>query len=569
MKIPLYQFEQFIDETILKRGLTYFRTGLVEDPEELSPGFFEAIVEGSESYRVTVTIQNETITDHSCTCPYDMGPVCKHIAALLFALQAETLGIKKQNKITAVKNSTEKTIKKGRKTVIEQVDEILTKLPPNHIADFIREQCIKDPAFRRLFIARFISLFEGESNAVYAQQVKAILNSAKGRHGFIEWNRAGSVGKAVYELLINARKQLEVKNYQTVLMISCAVLEEMFKALQFADDSDGDIGGSVSEAMEILFLVSEEELPEENRKWLFDYTLSAIKKRIYDGWDWDLDMFALAANLVKGEKEASILLELIESMAFSEYMEKHVQEIRVKALRKSGRKEEAEAFEAKHLNNPIFRGQAIKKSIASGDLDKAEQIAQEGIKQDKKDKPGLADDWVDWLLKIAQERNDRKMIITHARYLFDKANRDHKYYYRILKENIDPAEWPSFADELIHQLSDQRRWSDPHLVAWICIEEERWDILLTVCDRSFTINGVQEYEKHLAKHYPEELAAIYKRKILELLERSTGRNQYQEAARFIRRMKKIGAASQASELITFLKQKYPQRRALLEELGMI
>jgi hypothetical protein len=280
-------------------------------------------------------------------------------------------------------------------------------------------------------------------------------------------------------------------------------------------------------------------------------------------------MFALAANLVKGEKEASVVLELIESKAFSEYMERHVQEIRVKILRKSGRKEEADAFEAKHLNNPIFREQAIKKAIADKDLDKADRIAQEGIKQDRKDKPGLADDWVDWLLKIAQKRNDRKMIISHARYLFNQANRDHKYYYKILKETVDQAEWLSFTDELIRQLSDQKRWGDPHLVAWICVEEERWEPLLKVCDRGFTLSGVQEYEKHLAKHYPEELAAIYKRKILELLDRSTGRNHYQEAARFIRRMKKIGAASQASELITFLKQKYPQRRALLEELEMI
>jgi len=569
MKIPLNQFEQYIDETILKRGLSYFKKGLVEDPEELSPGFFEAIVEGSESYRVTVSIKNEIITDHSCTCPYDLGPVCKHIAALLFALQAEKLGINKQNKITAAKNSTEMTRKKGRKTVIEQVDEILTKLPPNHIAEFIREQCIQNPAFRRLFIARFITQFEGESKAVYAQQVKAILNSAKGRHGFIEWNRAGAVGKAVYEMLVNARKQLEVKNYQTVMLISCAVLEEMFKALQFADDSDGDIGGGVSEAVEILFLVSEEDLPEENRKWLFDYTISAIKKRLYNGWDWDLDMYALAANLMKGEKEASVLLGLIESMAFSEYMERHVQEIRVKILRKSGRNAEADAFEAKHLNNPIFREQAIKKAIAANDLDKAGQIAQEGIKQDKKDKPGLVGDWVDWLLKIAQKRNDRQMIITHARYLFDMANRDHKYYYKILKETVDQAEWPSFTDELIRQLSDHRRWGDPYLLAWICIEEEKWETLLKVCDRGFTLGGVLEYEKHLAKHYPEELAAIYKRKILELLDRSTGRNHYQEAARFIRRMKKIGATAQAEQLVGEIKQKYPQRRALLEELEKV
>ncbi len=43
MNIPLDQFEQIIDDTILKRGLNYFRKGLVEEPEKLSHGCFEAL----------------------------------------------------------------------------------------------------------------------------------------------------------------------------------------------------------------------------------------------------------------------------------------------------------------------------------------------------------------------------------------------------------------------------------------------------------------------------------------------------------------------------------------------
>jgi uncharacterized Zn finger protein len=93
MNIPLDQFEQIIDDTILKRGLQYFRKGLVEEPEELSHGEFEAIVLGSEPYRVTVTIRDGEVTNHTCSCPYDMGPVCKHVVAVLFVLQEESLGL--------------------------------------------------------------------------------------------------------------------------------------------------------------------------------------------------------------------------------------------------------------------------------------------------------------------------------------------------------------------------------------------------------------------------------------------------------------------------------------------
>ncbi|MDP4282482.1 MAG: SWIM zinc finger family protein [Bacteroidota bacterium] len=526
MNIPLDQFEQIIDETILKRGLNYFWQGRVEEPEELSPGCFETTVQGSEPYRVTVTVQDRKVTDYSCTCPYDMGPVCKHVAALLFALQEESLGLQKHKKKNSSASSRKKGIQKGRKTVAEQVDEILNHLSPELQTDFIREQCLRDPSFRRIFIAQFTRYLEGESKAVYAQQVKAILQSSKGRGGYIEWNKTAAVGKAVFNMLVNSRKHLELRNYQTALFISSAVLEEMVKALQFADDSDGDIGGNIQEAIELLYQAAAKDLPEENRKWLFDYTLTTVKKRLFEGWDWDLHMMSIAAEVMKGEKEASILLNLIESVPFSEYEEERVQEIISTILRKSGRNAEAEEFEASNMKNPAFRGQAIKRAMDNGNLEKAKEIAQEGIQQDQKDKPGLADDWVDWLLKIALKQKDQKEVIARARYLLFKPNRDHGHYYKILKSEVDANKWSSFIDDLIKQLSDVGRWSDSHFLAWICIEEERWKTLLEVCERNFTLQGIQEYEKYLANLYPEELSDIYRRRIIELVERHADRNHY-------------------------------------------
>lgn len=52
MKILLDNFEQEIDETILKRGLSYFKNNKVTDFFEKAPGEFEAIVEGNENGRV-------------------------------------------------------------------------------------------------------------------------------------------------------------------------------------------------------------------------------------------------------------------------------------------------------------------------------------------------------------------------------------------------------------------------------------------------------------------------------------------------------------------------------------
>jgi hypothetical protein len=43
MQIPLHHFEDFIDETILRRGLSYFKKGQVHEPEGIRTGEYEAI----------------------------------------------------------------------------------------------------------------------------------------------------------------------------------------------------------------------------------------------------------------------------------------------------------------------------------------------------------------------------------------------------------------------------------------------------------------------------------------------------------------------------------------------
>jgi len=569
MNIPLNHFEQLIDEAILKRGLDYYRKGLVEEPEELSPGCFEAIVQGSEPYRVILTIQNETVTDYSCSCPYDLGPVCKHVVSLLFALQNESLGIKPRARKKTNGRIGDQAVKAGRKTVSEQIDEILKPLPHEALADFIKEVCMGNPDFRRIFISRFASQAKGESRAVYLSQVRAILQSAKGRGGFIEWGRTTAVGRAVMGFLEGAKRNLQSGNYHSAILISIAVLEEMVKAIQYSDDSDGDIGGCADEAMEILAQVSKSGLPEEQRNFLFEYAVTVFKKGLFEGWDWHLGIISLAVELLKEPEEADKLIRILESAPHSEYEHERFQEMILAVLRKSGRNKEADAFMSGNMQNPRFRSQAIENAIKKGELKKAEELAKEGIKVDRKDKPGQADIWIDCLLKIAMKQKDREAVITHARYLLPQPNRDHRQYYGILKSYVHENQWTSFVDKLIRDIAAKDRWSNSVLLAWICIQEERWKELLNVISQHFTLHGIQEYEKYLKDKYSGELADLYKKGILELLDRATGRNHYQEATRYIRRMKKIDEVQKAEELIAQLQKKYPQRRALIEELERV
>lgn len=71
---------------ILERGRTYFDEGRVSALEHTEDGY-TATVEGTEEYEVEILLDEDSIEDMICDCPYaENGNACKHMAAVLFAV---------------------------------------------------------------------------------------------------------------------------------------------------------------------------------------------------------------------------------------------------------------------------------------------------------------------------------------------------------------------------------------------------------------------------------------------------------------------------------------------------
>jgi uncharacterized Zn finger protein len=85
--MTITRFEAEIDEKILERGLDYYQDGQVRSLE-FDGTYWTAEVSGSEDYTVTIEVSRSgKIKGMECDCPYDWGPVCKHEAAVLYALR--------------------------------------------------------------------------------------------------------------------------------------------------------------------------------------------------------------------------------------------------------------------------------------------------------------------------------------------------------------------------------------------------------------------------------------------------------------------------------------------------
>ena len=83
------------------------------------------------------------------------------------------------------------------------------------------------------------------------------------------------------------------------------------------------------------------------------------------------------------------------------------------------------------------------------------------------------------------------------------------------------------------------------------------------------LENIQKNESYLTKDYQNELIEMYKEKLLVYVENFIGRNHYVKACTYLRQMKKIGGNEEAEALVEIFRKKYPQRKALLDELNLV
>ena len=84
----LLDLEKHIDGIILARGWEYYRGDCIKSVEKKGKNNYTAVVAGTYDYNVTIGLGDDgDVLFSDCNCPYDLGPHCKHEAAVLYALR--------------------------------------------------------------------------------------------------------------------------------------------------------------------------------------------------------------------------------------------------------------------------------------------------------------------------------------------------------------------------------------------------------------------------------------------------------------------------------------------------
>ena len=436
---------------------------------------------------------------------------------------------------------------------------------------FIIEQCKQDKKFRNFFLVTFGHINQKLDAEFYRNQIKEIVKASSDKHGFIDWHNMKYLNRALESLIEKLESYKLSNNFEQAFFLSATLLEEMTKAFDFADDSNGDIGYFVDTALEALHdIVSSDNLDATLKKEIFEYCIQIYNKKLFSGWDWHLGILEVAEKLVESEKEVDVLISCLQKTKDG-YETEAAQVTILNLLQKYKTPAEVHQFINKNISNYRIREIEIKRAIEDKNFEYAKKLCKDGIEIDQKEKPGLATDWYRWLLKIAQAENEVSEIIKQATYLFVNDSRSDEDYFELMRENTASEKWDSDVEELIAhiQSNSKNAWNSRSLIRKIYIKQQWWNRLFELLKQTESLENIETEEEYLAKDYASELIQMYSNRLKNYVEKFIGREHYQKACRYLRRMKKLGGETEVNSLIEHFRKTYPMRKALLDELNKV
>ena len=207
--MKLKNFESDVEPVIVERGYDYYTTGAVEDLAEDEPGYWTAVVIGSEEYAVSVEFKNKHIITWECDCPYEYGMMCKHVVATLFAIRDELKSNVLRDKS---ENSKQRPGSKSSKKSKTNPESILDRLSASEIKTFVKSQLAVNEELNTALVIAFSHYLEGDPVEKYRNMLKSITYKASGRHGYIDYKNTYKIVDPLIELISRSRQFMSEKN---------------------------------------------------------------------------------------------------------------------------------------------------------------------------------------------------------------------------------------------------------------------------------------------------------------------------------------------------------------------
>ena len=559
---PLSSFEVRFERVILDRGRDYLLDHRVTDVQEVSPGEFAAVVEGSEPYLVQVFLApgsteptDQLVTDISCSCPYDAGPYCKHEAALLFVLRER------------LPTDPGKTM--GETNGSSRLGSVLAKLTREELEEIILSHARSDQIFALGLLTEHDDDPAKRVGADLGLSIRSELERFSDSWGLIGYRDAFAAAEVFDRLFDQIDSNLARHAFRPAFDVTTAVIEQAAMATTYTDDSAGVMGGVVCRGMEALRTIVEADIDDDLRHDIVNYVESTVDSDQFpDVADWGLELWRISSAAARSEEEYQHLLSALQEalppegpeFGFSrDYMREQLLLLMSQLMERFGDQEKAESIRQENRHLPQFREALLSLAWSEEDYQTVIRLTEEGVARDTH-LPGLQKQWRVWALEAYRATNRIEEAKRTAGDLVLAGDAEFLTTYRDL---VPSDAWPAARDALIEEIKASRRHT-PRVLPEVFAREELWSRLMELVEQEPYL--VTDYGELLYPHFPDRLRTVWSSRIMAQA-RSTGdRRGYRRVADSIQHYAGVVGDLEATEVRDAILLEFPRRPAMRDEL---
>jgi len=232
-------------EQSFERGVNYHHQDRVQELE-IDGDEIRATVRGSNYYDVAIDIVDDAVQSH-CSCPYDYAGDCKHVVAVLLAVDDRDT------------KTVDDTDTEEDETV--DIESLVEETTPEDLRTFLLDLVSDDRDIRDRFVA-FVGEDTGKTVYDYKQEIDRLFDDAVSRRRIIEHDTY--IDFAQYTDLAETHR--ERGHVDTATDIYRAISEAIRENLDRIDDSSGYYGRELERAIEAYTETVAEQDPDHERK---------------------------------------------------------------------------------------------------------------------------------------------------------------------------------------------------------------------------------------------------------------------------------------------------------------
>jgi hypothetical protein len=567
MNLSLQNFMEQVDSAIALRGEAYFKNGAVVSIKERGPGEFVALVRGTEEYLTIVTVDGDDVLEASCSCPYSREQICKHVVAVLWELKDHEHG----------------TISETIRTPTDSIDQKIESLPREALVELI-QKARKGNSVERILKTAYADEQEWEDIRYVKSIVRESVDRASNRYGGISYSDTLDAVDGARSILDYA-EEFKPLRPRAAAICCMAVIEVLSPTLMHADDSDGDINGTISEAFELLtqIAVRTRETDEHHlREEILTYALNEWSKKKYKGWDCPHMFLEIVSDLAVTSHEEQEAAKAFDRYAFPphrdektvfadesyyRFQREHALELNLQMITRL-HPERIDTFLHEHIEFYSMRKKAIERALLYGNTEQAKILARDGITQAEGDHYlGHVSRFRDTLMECAEREHDNESAYTIAMQQFFDSHTEPFTYFRAAKRYAGDS-WQKHLSTVIATLKQERgKYADVYKLANLYVEEKLWGDLLYLVEKNSGL--IETHATRLEKRFPSEIASLYAHVLEKESDLALGRSAYQAQCDRLRKIRELGHPEITERIIADWREKYPRRKTLMKELDLL